>query len=83
MRKKKYCDQETVFEHVWNNCDDDGLWVGDTASVAEKFGVSRDEAHSALDDLVGRKLIEQLYLGKYAIVRWRGKEDTGEEEVTC
>ncbi len=82
MRKKKYCDHETVFEHIWNNVDREGLWDGDTATIAEAFGATEDEAHEALGELCDRGLIEKLIPGKFAIVRWREKDDDpGEEDV--
>jgi hypothetical protein len=81
MRKKCCCEEE-VFAFVWNNADEDGLWSGDAAVIAAEFGVTEDESYSSLSDLTDRGLIEQLYPGNFAIVRWREGNDPGEEEVT-
>ena len=76
----KHCDQETVFEYIWKHADRDGMWDGSATTLAEVFRVSEDEAHSAIGDLADRGLIEKLFPGKYAIVRWPEREDRCEEE---
>lgn len=76
--RKKYCDQESVFEHIWKHADDDGLWVGGAASVAEEFDVTEDEAYELLGELCDRGLLERVYAGTYAITRWRERDDPGE-----
>jgi hypothetical protein len=81
--RKKYCDQESVFEHIWNHTDADGLWDGDASTIAAEFYVSEDEAHDVLGDLADRGLIEKLVPGKYAIVRWRERDDPSGEELCC
>jgi hypothetical protein len=78
--RKKYFDWEYVFEFVWKNADRDGMWDGNASTVAAEFGVSEPEAHSALDDLADRGLIEKLSQGNHAIVKWRERDDPGKEE---
>jgi hypothetical protein len=83
MGKKKYCDQETVFQHIWNTADRDGLWDGDAATIAAAFAVTEDAAYDTLNELFDRGLIEKLIPGKFAIVNWRERDDPGEEESCC
>jgi hypothetical protein len=78
--RTKYCDQESVFAHIWDNADADGLWDGDDATLAAEFRVSEDESHAALSELCDRGHVEKLYPGKFAIVKWRERDDPGEEE---
>jgi hypothetical protein len=78
--KKKYCDQESVLGFIWKHVDD-GMWSGGTASVAAEFGLTEDEAYSALSELCDRGLIEKVYEGRYAIVKWRERDDPGAEEL--
>ena len=80
--RKKYFDWEYVFKHIWQNCDGEGLWRCDDATLAEEFGVSEDEAHTMLADLSERGLIEKLFPGTFAIVKWR-ERDWPEEEELC
>jgi hypothetical protein len=80
--KQQYCDQESVFEHIWKHADRDGLWDGSATTLAEEFRVSEDEAHCALGDLADRGLIENVYPGTYAITKWRERDDAGEEELS-
>lgn len=82
MRKNKYCDHETVFEFIWNNAHGEGLWEGDAASIAAEFGASEDAAADALSGLCDRGMIEQLYRGKFAIVRWEEKS-AADGELCC
>lgn len=79
--KKKYFDWETVFAHIWQNCDPDGIWDGSAEPLAEKFGVSEDEACTMLDQLCGRGLIEKLYQGRYGIVLWHERENSDAGEL--
>jgi hypothetical protein len=67
---KKHFGDEYLFEFIWNNCDREGLWDGDAGTVAEEFGVSEDEAYSAISDLCDRGLIEKLGADRYIITRW-------------
>jgi hypothetical protein len=79
--KRKYFGWERVFDFIWQHRDRDGLWAGDAASVAAEFHVSEDEAHDVLADLSDRGLIEPLLPGKYAIAKWRERDDPDEEEL--
>jgi hypothetical protein len=78
--RKKYCDQESVFAHIWNNAGRDGLWTGDASTVAMKFGVSEDEAHEMLRVLCDGRHVEKLVPGTYAITKWRERDDGDEED---
>lgn len=80
--RKKYCDQESVFAHIWKHADRDGLWDGSATTLAEEFHVSEDEAQCALGDLADRGLIEKLVPGSYAVVNWREQDDVGDEELS-
>jgi hypothetical protein len=77
--RKRYCDQESVFQHIWRSADDDGLWTGGGASLGEAFGVSEDEAYDVLSELCDRGHVEEVFPGKYAIVKWRERDDLCEE----
>ena len=81
--RQKYCNQESVFEHIWQHADGNGLWSGDDTTLAVEFHVSEDEAHEALGELCDRGLIEKLYPGNFAIGRWTERDDAGEEEMSC
>jgi hypothetical protein len=78
--EKKYCDQESVFEHIWGNADRDGIWDGSAMTLAEQFNVTEDEAHSALSELCDGNVIEKLYPGKFAIVKWRERDELDEQD---
>jgi len=56
--------------------DPDGLWDGSAASAAADFRVSEDEAHAILSDLCDRHLIEKIFPGRYAIVKWRERNES-------
>jgi hypothetical protein len=71
--KKKYFDEEGVLGFIWKHADDDGMWSGDAATIAEEFGVSENEAHEVLSELCDRGLVEELYPGKYAIAKWQDR----------
>ena len=79
--RKRYCDQESVFAHIWDNADAAGLWTGNASTVAAEFNVSEDEAYAALSDLCDRGLIEKLVPGTYAISEWPERNESGEEEL--
>jgi hypothetical protein len=79
--RKKYCDWEYVFEFIWKNADCDGVWDGDDATLAGKFGVTEDEAHEVLGELCDRGHVERLVPGKLAIMKWRERDDADEEEL--
>jgi hypothetical protein len=74
MRKKKYFGEEILYEFLWQHCDNDGLWAGDDAAIARKFGVSEGEAHDALAGLCDRGHVEQVFREKYALTKWRERE---------
>jgi hypothetical protein len=76
--KKKYFGEESVFEHIWNAADEEGLWTGNAETLAREFGVTQDEAYSMLAQLCQRHLIERLFQGKFAIVNWPERVDPGE-----
>jgi transcription initiation factor IIE alpha subunit len=78
--KKIYFDWEYVFEHICKRADADGLWDGNDDSIAVSFGVTENEAREMLSALSDQGLIEELYPGKYAIVKWRERDDPGEED---
>jgi predicted transcriptional regulator of viral defense system len=80
IMRMKYFGFEQAFEHIWNNADPSGIWVGDDATVAGEFGVTEDEAHEVLGDLCDRGLIEKLVPGKYAIVNWPERDEPDEED---
>ena len=76
--RKKYCNQESVFAHIWENADRDGMWTGNGTSLAAEFAVSEDEAYEALSELCDRGLIEALVPGTFAIANWRERDEPGE-----
>jgi predicted transcriptional regulator of viral defense system len=55
------------------------FWTGDAASVAAHFHVSEDQADEMLSDLADRGLIEKLVPGKFAILKWDERDESGEE----
>jgi hypothetical protein len=73
--RKKYCDEESVFAHIWDNADADGLWTGDASTVAAAFHVGEDESHAALSDLCDSHLIERVGTTTYIITRWRERDE--------
>lgn len=75
MKRRKYFGWEQAFEVIWQNADREGMWLGDTVSLAAEFDVSEDEAHSVLGDLCDRRLIEKVYKQTYVIVNWRERND--------
>jgi hypothetical protein len=79
--RTKYCNQESVFQHICNSADRDGIWSGDDATLAKEFNASEDEAHATLSELCDRNLIEKVLQGRYAIVNWRERDDPAEGDV--
>ena len=79
--RKKYCDQESVFAHIWNHADAGGLWDGDASTVAAEFGVSEDEAHDMLSELCDGHHVEKVVPGKHAIVKWTEPDEEDEPEA--
>lgn len=71
MRKKTHWDlREELFEHIWNNADDDGIWKGGAAGLARELGIRERSAQSVLAELCDVRLIEQIGTGQYAVVDW-------------
>jgi hypothetical protein len=79
--KKKHFDWESVFAHIWQNCDPDGIWDGDGTTLAANFRVKEDDACTMLGQLCDRGLIEKLYQGRYGIVLWRERDNSGAGEL--
>ena len=79
MRKKLFC-EEDLFRFIWEHADD-GMWTGDAATIAAEFNVSEAEAYDTLSELTDRNHLQRLESAKYIIVRWRERDDAGEEEV--
>lgn len=77
---RKYFGWEQVLEFIWQQCDKYGICNGDAKTLAGKFHVMEDEAHEVLGALSHRRLIESLVPGTYAIMRWRERDEAGEEE---
>jgi hypothetical protein len=80
--RKKDCDQESVFEHIWKHADRDGLWSGDDTTLADEFRVSEDEAQDMLGELCDRNRIQRVGGATYIITRWRERDEPGEEELS-
>jgi hypothetical protein len=79
--KIKYCSWEEVFAFIWNNADEDGIWHGDSAGLAQEFSVTRDEAYEVLSELCDKNLIEDIGSDGYAIVRWPERDGRADEEI--
>ena len=79
--RKKHFSFEQVFEYIWQHCDSGGLWNGNDGTLSEEFHVTEDEAHTMLGDLSERGLIEKLFPGTFAIVRWRERDDPDAQEL--
>jgi hypothetical protein len=82
MRKKCFR-EEDVFGFIWERADREGMWNGDSATVAEEFGVSDDQAHEVLGELCDRDRIQRIGDAKYIITRWRERDDPADEEECC
>ncbi len=82
MKTRYFC-EEDVFRFIWDAADADGLWNGNAEVLARKFNVSAEAAYAFLSDLCDRHLIEKLFSEKYAIMNWRERDYSGEEEVNC
>ncbi len=81
VMKRKCFDWESVFAHIWNGADRDGIWNGDAESLAQEFSVTADEAHATLSKLCDRGLLEKVYEGTFAIAKWHEPDDPGAEEL--
>jgi hypothetical protein len=77
MGRMRYFDWEEAFRFIWESTDRDGIWHGDSASLAKEFDATEDEAESVLDELRRRRLIEKLYTGSFYLSNWREENDPG------
>jgi hypothetical protein len=68
--RRKYFGSEQVFEFIWNNADEDGLWAGDTTTLAAEFHVAEDESYAALGELCGRNRIQRTGAVTCTITKW-------------
>lgn len=80
MRKKCF-DEESVFAHLWNSADPDGLWDGDTTTLAAAFDVPEGEADEILGKLCDRGLIQRVGAETYVITRWPERNEPNEETL--
>jgi hypothetical protein len=78
--RKRYFDQESVFEHIWREADQGGMWDGEAETLARKFDVSADEAHDVLGELTARNRIQRIGEAKYIISLWPERDDVNEED---
>ena len=74
--RKRYFGWEQAFHYLWNNADDDGIWHGDAATLAQDFCVSENEAHSGLNELCERRLIERIDQRAYAMTNWPEEDES-------
>lgn len=74
--KRKHCDWEGVFAHIWDCADEDGLWDGSAASVAKDFDVSEDRAHEILAEIAHRGLVEEVWPERWAITKWPESDES-------
>jgi hypothetical protein len=81
IMRMKYFGFEQAFEHIWNNADPSGIWVGDAATVAAEFNVGEGEAQDMLGELCDRHLIERVGTATYIITRWRESDEPEGEEL--
>ena len=75
--------EEVVFGFIWEHADREGMWAGDSATVAEEFCVSDDQAHAVLSELCDRDRIQRIGEKTYIITRWPERDDPGDEELRC
>lgn len=80
--KKKHFGDEYLFEFIWNNCDHQGIWNGDAATVAAEFAVTENDADDTLSKLCNRNRIQRVGKEKYIISRWRYREES-QEDLLC
>lgn len=79
--RKRYFGEQYVFNFIWEHADREGMWNGDSATVAEEFGVTEDEAHAVLSELCDRNRIQRIGDAKYIIMRWPERDEAPEEEL--
>ena len=77
---KKCFREEDVFGFVWEHADREGMWTGDSATVAQEFGVSDDEAYAVLSELCDCDRIQRIGDETYIVTRWPERDDPGKEE---
>jgi hypothetical protein len=81
IMRTKYFREEDVFEFIWMAADADGMWEGNDATIAAAFGVTEDEAYEVLSKLCVKGHLERVYVGTFAITKWREPGDASEEDV--
>ena len=81
MRKKCF-DEESVFAYLWHNADPDGLWDGDSITLAAAFEVPKPEADDTLGKLCDRGLIQRVGTETYVITRWPERDDSPEKDLS-
>ena len=79
MRKKCFR-EEDVFGFIWDHADEEGMWAGDSATVAEEFNVAEDAAYAELSELCDRDRIQRIGEKTYIVTRWPERDDPGKEE---
>ena len=80
MRKKCF-DEESVFAYLWHNADPDGLWDGDSITLAAAFEVPEGDADDTLGKLCDRGLIQRVGTATYIITRWPERDEPNEQEL--
>jgi hypothetical protein len=78
--KKKCFREEEVFGFIWEHADEEGMWNGDSATVAEEFGVTEDSAYAVLSELTDRNRIQRIGEKLYIVTRWRERDESSEGE---
>jgi len=68
---KKCFREEDVFGFIWDHANEEGMWAGDCATVAEEFAVSEDAAYAVLSELCDRDRIQRIGEETYIVTRWR------------
>jgi hypothetical protein len=82
MRKKCFR-EEDVFGFIWEHADEEGMWAGDCATVAQEFGVSDDQAYGVLSEMCDRNRIQRVGEKTYIVTRWRERDDPADDELYC
>jgi len=80
MKRSKYFDWEQAFHFIWQSADEDGIWHGDAASLAEEFEVSEESADEVLRELRTRRLVERLSARTYFLPNWKERDSIGLQE---
>jgi hypothetical protein len=79
--RKKYLDEESLFAHIWRSADPDGLFDGDSLTLAAAFEVPEGEADDILGKLCDRGLIQRVGTATYIITRWPDRDDPEEKDL--